>query len=107
MALCSRLVRSVARIGVASALLSAIAIAPAGARVVDRQRYSFTSEGHERTCGRHLTVDTTMSGIQMTKSRSGGHYTLYDNYNIHEVLTDAAGEGYIIDQNGLYTEIRV
>jgi len=107
MALGSRLVRSVATTGVASALLLAVAVAPAEARVVDRQRYSFTSVGHERTCGRHLTVETSMSGIQMAKVRPGGLYTLYDNYNIHEVLTDAAGEGYIIDQNGLYTEIRV
>lgn len=85
-----------------------VSAVPAEARVLDRQRYSFTSVGHERTCGRHLTVETTMSGIQMTKARAGGlHYTLYDNYNIHEVLTDVAGEGYIIDQNGLYTEIRV
>src|SRR5262245_44671110 len=80
----------------------------AEARVVDRQRYSDTSIGHEFTCGRHLQVVTTMSGTLMTKSSHGDLPSRsYDNYNIHEVLTDAAGEGYIIDQAGLYSEVRV
>ena len=80
----------------------------AEAKVIDRQRYSFTDVSHERTCGRDLTVETTTSGISMTKSSHGGLPSRsYDNYNIHEVLTDAAGEGYIIDLSGLYNEVRV
>ena len=80
----------------------------AEAKVIDRQRYSFTDVSHERTCGRDLTVETTTSGISMTKSSPGGFPSRsFDNYNIHEVLTDAAGEGYIIDLSGLYNEVRV
>ncbi len=80
----------------------------AEAKVIDRQRYSFTDVSHERTCGRDLTVETTTSGTSMTKSSHGGLPSRsYDNYNIHEVLTDAAGEGYIIDLSGLYNEVRV
>ena len=80
----------------------------AEAKVIDRQRYSFTDVDHERTCGRDLTVETTTSGISMTKSSHGGLPSRsYDHYNIHEVLTDAAGEGYIIDLSGLYNEMQV
>src|SRR5262249_44192777 len=80
----------------------------AEARVLDRERYSFTSVDHEFTCGRHLRVVTTFSGVRMDKSAQGGSATtLFDNYNIHEVLTDAASEGYIIDLSGLYHEVRV
>jgi hypothetical protein len=81
---------------------------PAGARVIDRQRYSDTFVGHERTCGRHLRVETTVNGIRVTKSSHGDlPSTGSDHYNIHEVLTSADGEGYVIDQAGLYHEIRV
>ena len=79
---------------------------PAQARVIDRQRYSFTSSGHERTCGRRLHVETTFSGILMTKTSHGDPLSIFDNYDIHEVLTDAQGEGYIIDQDGLYSDVR-
>jgi hypothetical protein len=80
----------------------------ADARVLDRQRYDDTIVGHERTCGRHLRVETTFSGVRMTKSSPGDRPpSSYDNYNIHEVLTDAGGEGYIIDQTGLYNEVQV
>jgi hypothetical protein len=80
----------------------------AEAKVIDRQRYSFMDVSHERTCGRDLMVVTTTSGISMTRSSHGGLPSrFYDQYNIHEVLTDAAGEGYIIDLSGLYTEVRV
>src|SRR5262245_17546731 len=79
----------------------------ADARVLDRERYSFTSVAHERTCGRHLRVETTFSGIRMTKSTQQGAATLaFDNYNIHELLTEADGDGYIIDQAGLYSDLR-
>jgi hypothetical protein len=81
---------------------------PAGARVIDRERYSDTFVGHERTCGRRLRVVTTVTGIRMTKSSHGDlPSTGSDNYNIHEVLTTADGEGYVIDQAGLYHEVRV
>src|SRR5436189_3292157 len=81
---------------------------PAEARVIDRQRYSDTFVGHERTCGRQLRVETTVTGIRMTKSPDGDlAATGSDNYNIHEVLTTADGEGYVIDQAGLYHEVRV
>jgi len=80
----------------------------AEAKVIDRQRYSFTDVSHERTCGRDLTVETTTSHFSMTKSSHGGLPSRsYDHYDIHEVLTDAAGEGYIIDLSGLYNEVRV
>jgi hypothetical protein len=93
------------------ASLAAISLRTASAaeaKVIDRQRYSFTDVSHERTCGRDLTVETTTSGMSMTKSSHGGLPSRsYNNYNVHEVLTDAAGEGYIIDLSGLYNEVRV
>src|SRR5438477_2633822 len=80
----------------------------AAARVLDRERYSVTSVGHERTCGRHLRVDTTFSGVRMTKSAQQGVATVaFNNYKIHEVLTEADGDGYIMDLDGLYSEARV
>ena len=80
----------------------------AEARVIDRQRYSFTDLSHERTCGRYLRVETTFDGMRITKSsQAGAPSTGTDHYNIHEVLTDANGDGYIIDQSGLYHEVKV
>ena len=96
---------------VSGAVLAAIlwsTALPAGARVIDRQRYSDTFVGHERTCGRRLRVETTVTGIRMIKSSDGASAaTISDHYDIHEVLTTADGEGYVIDQNGLYHEVRV
>jgi len=99
------------RVVLLSASLAAIlwsATLPAHARVIDRQRYSDTDVAHERTCGRYLRVETTFKGIRMTKSSpGGGPSTGTDHYDIHEVLTVANGDGYIIDQNGLYHEVKV
>ena len=98
----------VAIAGVASLAVLLSAAAQAQARVIDRERYSGTSVGHEVTCGRHLRVEVTFSGIRMTKSSPGDlPPSSSDNYNIHEVLTTTDGEGYIIDQAGLYNEVRV
>ena len=84
------------------------AAVPAHAQVLQREHYAATFEGHERTCGRRLHVETTMSGIRMTRSSHGGlPPKSYDHYDIHEVLTDAAGEGYIIDLAGLSNDVRV
>ena len=81
---------------------------PAEARVIDRQRYSDTFVGHERTCGRRLRVETTVTGIRTIRSSDGDlAATVSDHYDIHEVLTTADGEGYVIDQAGLYHEVRV
>ena len=92
----------------ATAALVSSACLPAQAGVVDRQRYSFTDTVHERTCGRDLTVVTTTTGTLTTRSSPGdAPLRQHDNYNIHEVLTTADGEGYDIDQAGLYHEVRV
>jgi hypothetical protein len=92
----------------ATAALVSSACLPAQAGVVDRQRYSFTDTVHERTCGRDLTVVTTTTGTLTTRSSPGdAPLRQHDNYNIHEVLTDASGEGYIIDQDGNYNDLRV
>jgi hypothetical protein len=80
----------------------------AGARVLDRERYSYSTVDHEVACGRHLRVETTVSGFQTNKSaQHGSATTFFDNYNIHEVLTDAAGDGYIIDLQGRYHDVQV
>ena len=80
----------------------------AGARVLDRERYSYSTVDHEVACGRRLRVETTFSGFRVNKSaQHGSATTFFDNYNIHEVLTDAAGEGYIIDLHGRYHDVQV
>jgi len=91
----------------AFALLS-ITASPAGARVLDRQRYSGTFGGHEVNCGYRLHLDGTMNGVTILKaSPQGGPPRLLDNYEIHEVFTQADGDGYILDQDGLYSDVRV
>jgi hypothetical protein len=79
----------------------------AGARVLDRERYSYSTVDHEVACGRRLRVETPFSGFRVNRSaQHGSAATFFDNDNIHEVLTDAAGEGYIIDLHGRYHDVQ-
>ena len=104
---CGRSVSGIAVAAIFAALLGSTAF-PAEARVIDRQRYSSVDQAHENICGRRFSIETTMTGTQMIKSSHGSlPFKLFDNYNIHEVLTDTAGEGFIIDQSGLYNDLRV
>ena len=80
----------------------------ADARVLDRQRYSGTFEVDEMNCGRHQHIEGTFRGITMLKASRGDlPPRLLDNYDIHEVFTEDDGDGYIIDQSGLYSDVRV
>ena len=80
---------------------------PSEARVVDRERYSGSFAGEEINCGHHVHLEGTFHGTLMFKSTAGDvAATMYDDYNIHEVFTEANGDGYILDQTGLYHEIR-
>ena len=79
----------------------------AGARVIERERYSGTFSGNEVSCGHHLHFEGTFSGLFMVKSRDDQPPSAFDNYEVHEVFTEADGDGYIIDQNGLWNEVRV
>jgi hypothetical protein len=81
---------------------------PAEARVLDRQRYSGSFAGHEVICGHRLHLEGTLSGVTMLKASHGDlPPRLLDNYDIHEVFTAADGDGYILDQSGLYSDVRV
>ncbi len=80
----------------------------AEARVLDRQRYSGTFEVDEMNCGRHQHIEGTVRGVTMLKASQGDlPLRLFDNYDIHEVFTEDDGDGYIIDQSGLYSDVRV
>jgi hypothetical protein len=94
--------------GAVLVLLVSSSALPADAVVLHRERYGGTFSGNEVECGRPVHVEGTNSGVLMLKSTGGNRPpTTFDNYNIHEVLTDAGGDGYIIDQTGLYHEMRV
>ena len=94
--------------GAVLVLLVSSSALPADAVVLHRERYEGTFSGNEVECGRRVHVEGTNSGVLMLKSTGGNRPpTTFDNYNIHEVLTDAGGDGYIIDQTGLYHEMRV
>jgi len=89
------------------ALVSTAAL-PAGARVLDRQRYFDSFTTHEVNCGYRLRLDLTMRGVMMLKtSAHDGPTRLFDNYDIHEVFTQPDGDGYILDQEGLYNDVQV
>lgn len=81
---------------------------PAKARVTDRQRCSDTDKAHGGICRRRFSIETTMTGTSMIKSSLGSlPYNTNDNYNIHEVLIDGTGEGFIVHQAGLYNDLCV
>jgi hypothetical protein len=88
-------------------MLASLATTAAGARVIERERYSGTFSGDEVSCGRHLHFEGTFSGVFMLKSRGDQAVSAFDNYEVHEVLTEADGDGFIIEQTGLYNEVRV
>jgi len=106
-----RLTRGRAWVALLAATLAAIvwsATIAAEARVLDRQRYSGTFEVDEMNCGRHQHIEGTFRGVTMLKESQGDlPLRLFDNYDIHEVFTEDDGDGYIIDQSGLYSDVRV
>jgi hypothetical protein len=59
------------------------------------------------SCGHHLHYEGTYSGTFMVKSRGSQPPSAFDNYDVHEVFTEADGDGYLIDQNALYNQVRV
>jgi len=106
-----RLTRGRAWIAVLATTLAAIVWSTnvaAEARVLDRQLYSGTFEADEMNCGRHQHIEGTFRGVTMLKASQGNlPLRLFDNYDIHEVFTEDDGDGYIIDQSGLYNDVRV
>ena len=101
----SRFAVVVAGIIVAVFLTSAF---PAEARVLERQRYSGSFSVDEVNCGRRQHIEGTFTGVSMLKApRADLPPRLLDNYDIHEVFTEAGGDGYIIDQTGLYSDLQV
>jgi len=80
---------------------------PAEGRVISRDRYSGSFSVDEVNCGRRTHIEGTFHGTLLFRSRANGAaVTMFDHYNIHEVFTLRGGDGYIIDQTGLYTELR-
>jgi hypothetical protein len=80
----------------------------AGARVIEREHYSGTDSGQRRVCGHNLHYELSFSGIFMLKTR-GQQPTpyLFDNYRFQNVFTNAAGNGFIFQGNGLYKDLRI
>jgi hypothetical protein len=78
----------------------------AESRVLDRHRYSGTEELDEMNCGRHQHIVLTYRGVTIFKSQGDQPLRLFDNYDIHEVFTEDDGSGYIVDQRGLYSDVR-
>ena len=106
-----RLTRGRAWIAVLATTLAAIVWSTsiaAEARVLDWHRYSGTFEADETNCGRHQHIEGTFRGVTMLKASQGNlPLRLFDNYDIHEVFREDDGDGYIIDQSGLYNDVRV
>ena len=93
--------------GIAALTVVLVAAPPSDARVVYRERYAGTFAGEEINCGHRVHLEGTFHGVLMYKSRLGGTAaTMLDNYDFHEVFTEADGDGYILDLAGLYSDLR-
>ena len=89
-------------------VLATLSITAAGARILERDRYSGTESGTETICGHSFDVDVTFSGLFMWKTR-GDQPTPYlsDNSRFRNVYTDADGNGFIIEGNALFKVVRI
>ena len=89
-------------------LLASLSTTAAGARVIERERYSGTDSGTETICGHRVHFEVTFSGLFMVKTR-GNQPTPYlsNNYRFRDVHTDANGDGFIIQGNGLEKDLRI
>ena len=94
-----------------SVILGALLLLPttgAGARVIERDRYSGTDSGTETICGHRVHFEVTFSGVFMLKTR-GDRPTPYffDNYRFRDVHTQPDGDGFIIQGNGLFKDVKI
>jgi hypothetical protein len=92
--------KSVAMLGV---LFGALLLATtAGATDVERIPYSGTFSGDETSCGHDLHFEGTYHGRLLLKMRDNEPVAYYQNkFFSHEVLRDAEGNGFIIEENHL------
>jgi hypothetical protein len=89
-------------------MLATLSTTAAGARVLERERYSGTDSRTETICGHRFNVESTFSGLFMWKTR-GNQLTPYlsDNGRFRNVYTDADGDGFIIQGNALFKVVRI
>lgn len=78
------------------------------ARVIERSHYSGTDSGVENICGHRVHFEVSFSGLFMLRMRGNEPTPYYfDNYRFRDVHTDAEGNGFIIQSNGLYKDLRI
>ena len=89
-------------------LLTTLGAPAAGARVIERERYSGTESGTQTIRGKRYHGEATFSGVFTLKTH-GDRPTPYlsDNYRFRIVLTNRQGDGFIIEGNGLYKDVRI
>src|SRR5262245_62130984 len=97
---------SVAMVG---ALFGVLLVAStAGARDVERIPYSGTFSGDESSCGHDLHFEGAYHGRLLLKMRDNEPVAYYQNrFFSHEVLRDAEGNGFIIEENHLSKNVRI
>ena len=89
-------------------VLATLIITAAGARVLEREHYSGTESFTATVCGHRFDVEDTFSGLFTLKFR--GHQPtpyLSNNYRFRSVHTDADGNGFIIQGNALFKDLRI
>jgi hypothetical protein len=80
----------------------------AAGRVIERDHYSGTESGEERVCGRRFHFELSFSGLFMLKTRDKEPTPyLFNNYRFRDVHTDDQGDGFIIQANGLFKDLRI
>jgi hypothetical protein len=89
-------------------MLATLSTTAAGARVIERERYSGTDSGMETICGHRVHFEVTFSGTVMLKTHGDRPTPYFSNhYRFRDVHTDADGDGFIIQSNGLYKDVRI
>jgi len=80
---------------------------PAQGAPLERENYSGTDSFDFDDCGPLVHNEVSFSGVFMLKAPSGpgAPPRLFDNYEVHEVLT-ANGRTLTVDHNGLYKDMR-
>jgi hypothetical protein len=90
------------------AVLAAIASPPAGARVVDRERYADSESFTDEPCGYPLDVVFSYSGQLVVRDTKGGQaFRLRDTYAFRSVFTNPEnGEWFVVHGHGTVNEVK-
>lgn len=95
---------------VAVVALMIVSAAPAGATIVERDRYEFSFSGSYNDCGFDVAVEAAVSGhfrIRAGKGKTDTSFFLRDNYSYTETHTNVVtGETLRIEGHAVLNEVR-